>query len=123
VRFLRLRRIHFVGAGGVGMSGLAEILLLATPLQISGCDLASSENTRRLEKLGARIAAGHDPSHVEAGDEEGFRRLFGEMLELARSGAELGDEELEESHVILPPPDISLEEASVEFTGEGLIPG
>ena len=60
---------------------------------------------------------------VQAGDDEGFRRLFGEMLELARSGSPLGDEELEESHVILPPPDISLEEASEEFTGEGLIPG
>ena len=45
------------------------------------------------------------------------------MLELARSGAELGDDELEESEVILPPPDISLEEAGAEFTGEGLIPG
>lgn len=62
-------------------------------------------------------------SVVQAGDEEGFRRLFGEMLELARSGAELGEDELEESEVILPPPDISLEEAGAEFTGEGLIPG
>jgi UDP-N-acetylmuramate--alanine ligase len=68
VRFLRLRRIHFVGAGGVGMSGLAEILLLATPLEITGCDLARSENTLRLEKLGARIAVGHDPSHVADAD-------------------------------------------------------
>jgi UDP-N-acetylmuramate--alanine ligase len=68
VRFLRLRRIHFVGAGGVGMSGLAEILLLSTPLEISGCDLARSENTDRLAKLGARIATGHDPSHVKEAD-------------------------------------------------------
>ena len=64
MRFLKLRRLHFVGAGGVGMSGLAEILLLSTPLEISGCDLARSENTERLLKLGARIATGHDPSHV-----------------------------------------------------------
>jgi hypothetical protein len=62
-------------------------------------------------------------SVVEAGDEEAFRRLFDQMLELARSGSELGDDELEESDVILPPPDISLEEARAEFTGEGLIPG
>jgi hypothetical protein len=60
---------------------------------------------------------------VQSGDEERFRDLFDEMLALARSGSELGDEELEESDVILPPPDISLEEASEEFTGEGLIPG
>ncbi|HEY2798205.1 MAG TPA: UDP-N-acetylmuramate--L-alanine ligase [Thermoanaerobaculia bacterium] len=68
MRFLRLRRIHFVGAGGVGMSGLAEILLLATPLQISGCDQARSEITDHLEKLGARIRVGHDPAHVEDAD-------------------------------------------------------
>jgi UDP-N-acetylmuramate--alanine ligase len=68
VRFLRLRRIHFVGAGGVGMSGIAEILLLATPLEISGCDAVRSENTARLEKLGARISIGHDPSHAASAD-------------------------------------------------------
>ena len=68
VRFLRLRRLHFVGAGGVGMSGIAEILLLSTPLEISGCDLARSENTDRLERLGAKIAVGHDPAHVESAD-------------------------------------------------------
>ena len=68
MRFLRLRRLHFVGAGGVGMSGLAEILLLATPLEISGCDLARSENTVKLEELGAKIALGHDPAHVAGAD-------------------------------------------------------
>jgi UDP-N-acetylmuramate--alanine ligase len=68
MRFLRLRRLHFVGAGGVGMSGLAEILLLSTPLEISGCDLQRSENTDRLTKLGARIAYGHDASHVRDTD-------------------------------------------------------
>jgi UDP-N-acetylmuramate--alanine ligase len=68
VRFLRLRKLHFVGAGGVGMSGLAEILLLSTPLEISGCDLARSENTDRLVKLGAKIAYGHDPNHVRDAD-------------------------------------------------------
>jgi hypothetical protein len=62
-------------------------------------------------------------SLVSSGDEKGFRRVFGEMLDLARSGTELDEEELSESDVILPPPDLSLEEASEEFTGEGLIPG
>jgi len=46
------------------MSGLAEILLLSTPLEISGCDRERSENTDRLTKLGAKIAYGHDPKHV-----------------------------------------------------------
>ncbi len=68
MRFLKMRRLHFVGAGGVGMSGLAEILLLSTPLEISGCDLARSENTERLLKLGAKIATGHDASHVREAD-------------------------------------------------------
>src|ERR1700747_1175171 len=68
MRFPRLLRIHFVGAGGVGMSGLAEILLLSTPLEISGCDRERSENTDRLTKLGARIAYGHDPKHVIEAD-------------------------------------------------------
>ena len=68
MRFLRLRRLHFVGAGGVGMSGLAEILLLSTPLEISGCDRERSENTDRLTALGAKIAYGHDPAHVEQAD-------------------------------------------------------
>ena len=64
MRFLKLRRIHFVGAGGVGMSGLAEILLLSTPLTISGCDRERGENTDRLTALGARILPGHDPAHL-----------------------------------------------------------
>ncbi len=68
MRFLRLRRLHFVGAGGVGMSGLAEILLLSTPLEISGCDRERSENTERLAALGAKIAYGHDQAHVEQTD-------------------------------------------------------
>jgi hypothetical protein len=76
------------------------------------------EQAAKLNELDNEIVA-----LVQAGDEEGFRRLFSEMLALARSGAELGDDELEESDVILPPPDISLAEAAAEFTGEGLIPG
>jgi UDP-N-acetylmuramate--alanine ligase len=50
------------------MSGLAEILLLSTPLEISGCDRERSENTDRLTALGAKIAYAHDPAHVEQAD-------------------------------------------------------
>jgi UDP-N-acetylmuramate--alanine ligase len=50
------------------MSGLAEILLLSTPLEISGCDRERSENTERLTALGAKIAYGHDPTHLEQAD-------------------------------------------------------
>jgi UDP-N-acetylmuramate--alanine ligase len=67
MRFLKLSRIHFVGIGGVGMSGLAE-LLLSYPLAISGCDAAESETTRRLASLGIPVDAGHDPAHLERAD-------------------------------------------------------
>jgi hypothetical protein len=60
---------------------------------------------------------------VEAGDEDRFHELFEQMLDLVRrAGTPLGEDELEESDVIIPPPDISFVEASAEFTGEGLIP-
>jgi hypothetical protein len=60
---------------------------------------------------------------VDAGDEAKFQELWGQMLALVESdGNELGDDELVASDIILPPRDISLEEARVEFTGEGLIP-
>jgi len=60
---------------------------------------------------------------VEAADEARFQELFAQMLELVRrDGRPLGEDELEESDVILPPPDTTLEEAAHEFSGEGLIP-
>ncbi len=60
---------------------------------------------------------------VEAGDEARFRELWGQMLALVESdGNALDDDELVESDIILPPRDISIEEARSEFTGEGLIP-
>jgi hypothetical protein len=60
---------------------------------------------------------------VESGDEQRFHDLFEQMLELIESGGSpLGEEELVESQVIVPPRDVSFEEARAEFTGEGLIP-
>jgi hypothetical protein len=60
---------------------------------------------------------------VEDGDEPRFRELFAEMLDLVTSGgSEVPDEELLESQVIIPPRDLSFEEAHAEFTGEGIIP-
>jgi len=60
---------------------------------------------------------------VEADDEDRFHALFEEMLQLVRTdGHKLSDDELEESDVILPPPDLSFVEAANEFTGDGLIP-
>jgi UDP-N-acetylmuramate--alanine ligase len=59
--------IHFVGIGGIGMSGIAEVLLnLGYP--VSGSDLKASDVTRRLESLGAKISLGHQPEHVASAD-------------------------------------------------------
>jgi hypothetical protein len=60
---------------------------------------------------------------VEADDEDRFHEAFEELLALVRSeGTVLGDDELEESDLILPPADTSITEAAADFTGEGLIP-
>ncbi len=60
---------------------------------------------------------------VEAGDEPKFKELWAQMLEIVKAdGNELSDDELVESDVILPPRDVTFEEAQGEFTGEGLIP-
>jgi UDP-N-acetylmuramate--alanine ligase len=59
----RTRRIHFVGIGGIGMSGIAE-LLANLGYEVSGSDARASELTARLEKMGVRIAKGHDAAHV-----------------------------------------------------------
>ncbi len=59
--------IHFVGIGGIGMSGIAEVLLnLGYP--VSGSDLRESEVTRRLGTLGARLSVGHRQENVERAD-------------------------------------------------------
>ncbi len=60
----------------------------------------------------------------DSGDETRFRAVYDQLLELIRTeGRRLGVDELEGSDLILPPPDVSLDEARAEFSGEGLIPG
>lgn len=62
-------------------------------------------------------------SAVEAGDEARFHELFDQMIKLVESGGEpVGDEELVESQIIIPPRDLTFAEAQGEFTGEGIIP-
>jgi UDP-N-acetylmuramate--alanine ligase len=62
-----IRHIHFVGIGGAGMSGIAEVLL-NQGYQISGSDLAASSATRRLVAMGAEVFIGHDARHVLGAD-------------------------------------------------------
>ena len=59
----RIRRIHFVGIGGTGMSGIAEVLL-NLGYQVSGSDLQENASTRRLTGLGARIYFSHVAENV-----------------------------------------------------------
>jgi hypothetical protein len=76
------------------------------------------EDAERLNELDNQAV-----NAVEQGDETGFREHWSEMLELVASdGNALADDELVESDVILPPRDVTFQEAKGEFTGEGLIP-
>ena len=62
-----LGRVHFIGVGGAGMSGIARIML-ARGLSVSGCDAKESRSLAALRALGARIDVGHDAAHVEDAD-------------------------------------------------------
>jgi hypothetical protein len=89
-------------------------------VRISGDDQYKlpDEDAARLNELdNAAVAA------AEAGDEAKFNELWQQMLALVESDGEpIADDELVESDVILPPRDVSFEEACAEFSGEGLIP-
>lgn len=65
--FGRTRHIHMVGIGGIGMSGIAEILLIRG-YTVSGSDNSLSETTDRLKDLGATVYQGHDASNIEGAD-------------------------------------------------------
>jgi len=65
--FRKAECIHFVGIGGIGMSGIAEVLL-NLGYTVSGSDLADSEVTRRLVRLGVRYSTGHQAKNVERAD-------------------------------------------------------
>lgn len=65
--FGRTRHIHMVGIGGIGMSGMAEILL-QKGYTVSGSDANMGETIKRLQELGANITIGHDPTNIEGAD-------------------------------------------------------
>src|SRR5215475_2797366 len=62
--FKRYQQIHFVGIGGSGMSGIAEILS-NLGYRVTGSDLRRNDATERLERLGVKIFVGHAPTHVD----------------------------------------------------------
>jgi UDP-N-acetylmuramate--alanine ligase len=63
----KVKRVHFVGIGGAGMSGIAEVLV-TQGFRVSGSDLAETAVTRRLASLGAAITIGHAAGHVSGAD-------------------------------------------------------
>lgn len=65
--FRKFKKIHFIGIGGIGMSGIAE-LLLNLNFEVTGSDLKMSETTRHLEEKGATVYEGHDPDNVNESD-------------------------------------------------------
>lgn len=76
-------------------------------------------DTSELDELDDQAVAA-----CETGDEAHFQEVYGRLLEFVRTrGRRLSSDELASSDLILPPPDVSIEEARTEFSGEGLIPG
>jgi UDP-N-acetylmuramate--L-alanine ligase (EC 6.3.2.8) len=63
----KVKNIHFIGIGGIGMSGIAEVLF-NMGYCISGSDINETEITRRLVSLGAEVFNGHDPSNLGDAD-------------------------------------------------------
>ncbi len=63
----KVKNIHFVGVGGSGMNGIAEVLL-NLGFSVSGSDLAENATTRRLQQLGAKIYSGHAEAHLNEAD-------------------------------------------------------
>ena len=63
----KVKRVHFVGIGGAGMSGIAEVLL-NLGYQVSGSDLAQTAVTTRLAKQGAQVFLGHAAGQIQGAD-------------------------------------------------------
>src|SRR3989338_5680868 len=62
-----LKKVHFVGIGGIGMSGIAEVLM-SLGIEVQGSDTGHNDNTQRLEKLGAKIDYGHAANQIGDAD-------------------------------------------------------
>ena len=86
--FAKIQRIHFVGIGGIGMSGIAEVLL-NLGYKVSGSDLKSSAVTQRLAGLGAVVVEGHRSENIVGAD-----------VVVASSAIGPGNPEISEAHVL-----------------------
>ena len=87
--------------------------------------IATEDQYRLPDEVAERLNAldNETVQAVESGDERRFQELYEQMLDLVRSeGHLLEEDDLEGSDIILPPPDLTFEEAKGEFSGDGLIP-
>ena len=80
----RVRRVHFIGIGGAGMSGIAEVLK-NLGYEVSGSDIRASRVTDRLAALGIRVSIGHAPAHIEGADVVVVSSAIGKDNEEARA--------------------------------------
>ncbi|HZK75875.1 MAG TPA: Mur ligase domain-containing protein, partial [Candidatus Kapabacteria bacterium] len=87
-----MEHVHFIGIGGAGTSGLAEILLLRG-IAVSGSDAAQSKKTDELVALGAKIWIGHDANNIDGANEVVYSSAVSpdnvERLEATRRGIPL----------------------------------
>jgi UDP-N-acetylmuramate--alanine ligase len=83
------RRLHMIGIGGVGMSALA-VVAYAWGADVSGCDRAGSEYSRRLERFGIDVSAGHDRGHLQPGMEVVVSSAVPDELDELAAASELG---------------------------------
>jgi len=95
----KIERIHFVGIGGTGMSGLAEILL-TMGYQVSGSDLSASAVTERLSSLGAKIYLGHEREHALGADLVVISSAIGRYNPELRAARESGTATLKRGEVL-----------------------
>ena len=118
----RIEHIHFVGIGGSGMSGIAEVLL-NLGYRISGSDLTDSAATQRLTSLGARIALGHRAENIADADalvtSTAVANNNPEVIAALRAGAERWGVGGGASHLVVghSGPHHALEEALADLTG------
>jgi UDP-N-acetylmuramate-alanine ligase len=84
--FLKPQHLHFIGIGGIGMSGIAEVLL-ELGFTISGSDVKLTPITARLAGLGAKVFEGHRAENIEGAKAGELERMGIAARSLAREGA------------------------------------
>ena len=82
MKFRKIKHIHFVGIGGIGMSGIAE-LLLNLGFDITGSDISNNENVKRLKRIGVMVFRGHKPENMKNCDV----LVYSSAVSLNNSGA------------------------------------